>query len=61
MYREKLYRWAKEITSPRGTVKCIFADGEQEIIRIDGTVERIDKYGNQIQGFDNLSTNSSSY
>lgn len=30
---------------PDGTIKCIFADGEEESIFTDGTIQRIEKSG----------------
>ena len=30
---------------PDGTIKCIFADGEEESIFPDGTIQRIEKNG----------------
>jgi centromere protein J len=33
---------------PDGTIKCIYADGEEESIFTDGTIQRIEKNGKKI-------------
>jgi len=45
---------AREVITPRGTVKCTFTDGGQEIIYTDGSIERIDRYGNKLRALDSI-------